>query len=129
MSNGKPRVLVVDDAALVRLYYRQTLESAGFELDEALNGIEGLEKLLTSTPDLLIVDINMPQMDGLTFIKAIRRRELPAAAIPILVMSTETGAQDMEAAREAGANYYFPKPIGREKLIEIAGLLAGGVHG
>ena len=63
------RVLVVDDASLVRLYYRDALERAGFEVDEALNGLEALEKLLVAPVDLLIVDVNMPQMDGLTFLQ------------------------------------------------------------
>ena len=62
------RILVVDDASLVRRYYRDALERAGFEVDEALNGLEALEKLLGEPVDLLIVDVNMPQMDGMTFL-------------------------------------------------------------
>ena len=61
MADRKMRVLIVDDANLVRLYYRQVLEEAGFEVEEALNGLEGLEKLLVRPPDALIVDINMPR--------------------------------------------------------------------
>ena len=64
MADRKMRVLIVDDANLVRLYYRQILEEAGFEIEEALNGLEALERLLVSPADALIVDINMPQMDG-----------------------------------------------------------------
>ena len=52
----------------MRRYYREALERAGFEVDEALNGVEALEKLLAEPADLLIVDVNMPQMDGLTFL-------------------------------------------------------------
>ena len=55
--------------SLVRRYYRDALERAGFEVDEALNGVEALEKLLGEPVDLLIVDVNMPQMDGLTFLQ------------------------------------------------------------
>ena len=68
MADRKMRVLIVDDANLVRLYYRQILEEAGFEVEEALNGLEALERLLVSPADALIVDINMPQMDGITFL-------------------------------------------------------------
>ena len=93
------RVLVVDDAGLVRRYYRKMLEAAGYEVDEALNGLEALEKVLASPPDMLIVDVNMPQMDGMTFITALRRQALPVSAIPALVTSTEAGTQDMVAAR------------------------------
>src|SRR4051812_41713631 len=105
-SDKKKRVLVVDDANLVRLFYRDALERAGFEVDEAINGLEALEKLLVAPVDLLIVDVNMPQMDGFTFLSALRRRELPLASIPALVTSTESGQADFVAARAAGANFY-----------------------
>src|SRR6476619_5517535 len=95
----RKRVLVVDDAALVRLYYRDTLERFGFHVEEAMNGLEALEKLLAAPFDLLIVDINMPQMDGFTFIEAVRRQALPLASTPALVTSTESGPQDFAAAR------------------------------
>ena len=119
------RVLVIDDAGLVRMYYRDALERAGFEVDEALNGLEALEKLLAAPADLLIVDVNMPQMDGLTFLRVLRRQELPMAAIPALVISTEAGPQDISAARAAGANFYLVKPLSREKLVEYAAMLCG----
>jgi two-component system chemotaxis response regulator CheY len=118
---------VIDDAALIRAYYRQALERAGFEVDEALNGLEGLEKLLMLAFDLAIVDINMPQMDGITFLRALRAKELPLAATPALVTSTEAGSQDISAARIAGANYYLVKPIAPEALAEYAGMMTGAV--
>jgi two-component system, chemotaxis family, chemotaxis protein CheY len=126
VTDNKKTVLVIDDAALVRLYYRSTLEQAGFRVDEALNGLEALEKLLAaSPPDLLIVDINMPQMDGLTFLRTLRRKERPLASIPALVTSTESAEADFAAARAAGANYYLVKPIDRERLVEFAAMLCG----
>jgi two-component system, chemotaxis family, chemotaxis protein CheY len=118
-------ILVVDDASLVRLFYRSTLEQAGYRIEEALNGIEGLEKLLTTTVDLLIVDVNMPQMDGLTFLSKLRGKEGLLASIPALITSTESGERDFEAARAAGANFYLVKPIDRETLIEFAAMLCG----
>jgi two-component system chemotaxis response regulator CheY len=119
------RILVIDDASLVRLYYRKILEAAGYAVEEALNGIEALEKVLADPPDLLIVDVNMPQMDGITFIATLRRQALPVCAIPALVTSTEAGVQDMAAARAAGANYYLVKPLGENALLEHVGLLCG----
>ena len=119
------RVLVVDDASLVRMYYRDALERAGYEVAEALNGLEALEKLHETPADLLIVDVNMPQMDGFTFLKVLRRQELPVAGIPALVISTEAGAQDQEAARAAGGNFYLVKPVSQEMLVEYAGVLCG----
>jgi two-component system, chemotaxis family, chemotaxis protein CheY len=118
-------ILVVDDASLVRLYYRSTLQAAGFRMDEALNGIEALEKLMVRPVDLLIVDVNMPQMDGFTFLRILRRKDTGAAAIPALVTSTESRARDFEAARKAGANFYLVKPIQPERLVEVAAALCG----
>ena len=122
---AKKRVLVIDDAALVRLYYRGALEAAGFAVDEALNGIEALEKVLQARADLLIVDINMPQMDGLTFIEKLRAQDLPLASIPALITSTEGAPQDFEAARVAGANFYLVKPISGETIAAYAAMLCG----
>lgn len=122
---AKRRVLVVDDASLVRLYYRDALERAGFEVDEALNGLEALEKLLIAPADLLIVDVNMPQMDGITFLKTLRRQALPIASIPALVTSTESRIEDFDAGRAAGANFYLTKPVSQESLAEYASLMCG----
>ena len=66
------RVLVVDDAALVRRYVRQALEPAGFEVEESINGIDAMEKVLAKPFDLLVVDINMPKMDGYKFLHTLR---------------------------------------------------------
>jgi two-component system chemotaxis response regulator CheY len=122
---SKKRVLVVDDAALVRTYYRSALESHGFVVEEALNGLEGLEKLLLRPFDLAIVDVNMPQMDGITFLHTLRSKELPVSGVPVLVTSTEAGVQDMAAARRAGANYYLVKPVKQETLAEYAAIFCG----
>ena len=78
-DNSTKRILIIDDAALVRTYYRAALEARGFEVEEALNGLEGLEKLLLELFDFVIVDINMPQMDGITFLRMLRSKELPVS--------------------------------------------------
>lgn len=124
-DSGKKRILVVDDAALVRMYYRDALERAGFVVDEALNGLEALEKLLTGPADLLIVDVNMPQMDGVTFLKVLRRQDLPTCGIPAVVITTEAGPQDRAAARAAGANFYLVKPVAPEALVAHVELMSG----
>lgn len=119
------RILIVDDANLVRLYYRDALERAGYAVNEAMNGLEALERLLIAPVDLLIVDINMPKMDGLTFLKSLRRQPLPLAATPALVISTEAAQRDLEAARAAGANFYLVKPIEQAALTRYVGMLCG----
>lgn len=125
MTEPKSRILIVDDAALVRLYYRKILEGAGYELEEALNGLEALERILKNPPEMVIVDVNMPQMDGLTFLTTLRRQPLPTGGIPALVASTESGAQDRRAARAAGANFYLVKPISEDVLKEHVAMLCG----
>ena len=96
------RILVVDDANLVRRFYRDALERAGFEVDEAMNGVEALEKVLSEAFDLAIVDVNMPQMDGITFLKELRRLPPPVSSLPTLVISTEAGEQDAASALQPG---------------------------
>ena len=123
------RVLVVDDASLVRLYYRSALEGAGFDVAEAWNGLEALETLLAERFDLVIVDVNMPQMDGLSFLQALRAKSLPLSSIPALVTSTETAPQRVAAARAAGSNFYLVKPMSAETLVQYAALLCGARHG
>ena len=125
MPETKRRVLIVDDANLVRLYYRGALEAAGYEVDEAFNGVEALEKLLEQPADLLIVDINMPQMDGISFLRVLRRQTVPTSSIPALVISTEAGAHDREDARAAGGNFYLTKPVSPDNLTVYAALLCG----
>ena len=119
------RVLVVEDSNLARLYYRTALEGAGYSVEEALNGLEALEKMMTAPFDLLIVDINMPQMDGLTFLQAVRRLELPVAATPVLMISSEAGPQDVAAAHAAGANLYLVKPVSTDALLDYSAMLCG----
>jgi len=128
MSDPKT-VLVIDDASLVRMYYRAALEGAGYRVEEALNGIEALEKLPGLGADLLVVDVNMPQMDGLTFLRALRQSAGDTASVPALVTSTESREADFQAARRAGANFYLVKPIDPATLVAWAATLCGVPHG
>ena len=123
-ATGK-RILVVDDASLVRRFYRDALERAGFEVDEAFNGVEALEKLLDTAFDLVIVDVNMPQMDGFTFLRSLRQQAPPIASIPALVISTEAGPHDRRAAHSAGANFYLVKPVTQDALIQHVSIMCG----
>lgn len=130
MVNDTPkRVLVIDDASLVRRYYRTALEGAGFEVAEALNGLEALEHLLGGHFDLLIVDVNMPQMDGVSFLQTLRAKSLPVGSMPALVVSSEAAPKRVAAANAAGANFYIVKPLRPEALVEYASLLCGVRHG
>jgi two-component system chemotaxis response regulator CheY len=120
-----PRILVIDDGITLRLYYRTVLEAAGFTVDEAANGAEGYEKVLAQPYDLLIVDINMPKMDGYSLLRAIRR-DPPVRAVPAVTVSTEASPEDAARAFAAGANFYLVKPVTPPALTEVARLMAGG---
>jgi len=125
MSDSPVRVLIVDDAGLVRAYYRGILERGGYQVREALNGVEALETLLQDDFELIIVDVNMPQMDGISFLKVLRRQSLPLASTPAIVVSTESGDHDKAAAQAAGANHYLVKPLREDMLLDYAALLSG----
>jgi two-component system chemotaxis response regulator CheY len=119
------RVLIVDDSALVRLYYRDVLGKAGFEVEQAINGIEAMEKVLAQGFDLVIVDVNMPRMDGFTFLRTLRRSASEVAMLPALVITTEAGRQDIDDARMAGANFYLVKPVSETDLLRHTAILTG----
>ena len=117
-------ILIVDDAATVRLYYRNTLEEAGYEVDEAVNGMEALERAVAAPYDLYLVDVNMPILDGYSFLRELRGRdELPQA--PAVMISTEVKPQDAARAYAVGANFYITKPVRPDHLLDHVRLLLG----
>lgn len=120
------RVLVVDDATTIRMYYRDILEEEGFAVEEAVNGFEGLEKAMTQSFDLLLVDVNMPKMDGYAFLR--QGRATPELeAVPAVMISTESEPQDRMRAYAAGANFYLVKPVQPRTLAEVARVMSGVV--
>ena len=121
----KARILVVDDSSLVRLYYRSALEKAGFDVEQAINGLEAMERVLSRPFDLVIVDVNMPRMDGFTFLRSLRCRATDVASIPALMISTESEMQDIAQARASGANFYLVKPVAEADLVRHVCVLTG----
>lgn len=122
------RILVVDDAVTVRLYHRDIIESLDVTVEEAENGVEALEKVLKDSFDLILVDVNMPKMDGYRFLKEIRANP-DLRSIPSIMISTEGEAIDKEKAYVAGANIYLVKPIRPDTLKNYVLLLIGGTNG
>ena len=124
-AHRRRRILVVDDSSLVRLYYHGALEKAGFAVEQAINGIEATEKVLAQGFDLLIVDVNMPGMDGFSFVRDLRHRKEDIAALPILMITTEADETDIADASAAGVNYYLVKPVSEADLVRHVAALAG----
>jgi two-component system chemotaxis response regulator CheY len=128
-------ILVVDDAATVRMYHRKMLGDAGWQIEEAVNGMEALEKIAQRGDkpcfDLYVSDINMPRMDGYAFVRALRalaRSAGPEDAVlqaPVLMVSTEAQSHDAQAAFAAGANAYLVKPARPAELVLTVALMLG----
>ncbi len=118
--SSRPRVLVVDDSEMVRNFHSYILRDAGFEVQTAADGAQALEEYFKGSFDLIVTDINMPQMDGLTFIRRVRNVD---QNIPIIIISTEDEAEDKQQGYDAGANIYIVKPTRPSVLIESIKLL------
>ena len=118
------RILMIDDAATVRLYHRAILEAAGYAVDEAVNGLEALEKVYLAEYQLLLVDVNMPKMDGYSFLREFRAQG-NQPQVPALMVSTQADRRDASEAYRAGANYYLIKPAKPVDLMMTARLLMG----
>jgi two-component system chemotaxis response regulator CheY len=109
------KILIVDDSLTVRMYHKQILDREGYECDEAENGMEALEKAQQNEYDAFLVDINMPVLDGYSFVKRLRQGEGNTA--PVIMVSTESEDMDMDLAYESGASMYLVKPARPDDLI------------
>jgi len=106
------------------MYHRQILESAGYSVAEAINGIEALEKSLLAPFELYVVDVNMPKLDGYGFLRELRAQAIFQA--PAIMVSTEAETDDRTRAYAAGANAYLVKPVKPDQLRSYVKLLVGG---
>ena len=112
------RILAVDDSRTMRSMLQGTLIGAGYDVDLAEDGVDGLEQLETCDPNLIITDINMPRLDGFGFIENVRNGTR-ASTVPILVLTTESDDRLKQRARDAGATGWIVKPFDDEKLVAI----------
>jgi two-component system chemotaxis response regulator CheY len=116
-------ILVVDDAASVRTQLRLALESEGFTVLEAENGQRGYDTAAAQPVDLMIVDVNMPVMDGFEMIGRVRALER-YSRVPIFVLTTESGMATVRQGKAAGATAWIVKPVKPDVLIKgIRGIL------
>lgn len=109
-------ILAIDDSRTIRELLRETLTNAGFNVHVAVDGIDGLEKLETVAPHVVITDINMPRLDGFGVIEAIRAGE-QYSGLPILVLTTESGQDLKDRARNSGATGWIVKPFDDVRLV------------
>ena len=119
------KILVVDDNSLNRKVARATLKHLGYDSDEATSGREALAVLETTHFDLIFMDVQMPEMDGLQATAAIRARERKTGAhLPIVALTAHAMKGDRERCLEAGMDGYLSKPI---RVEELDAVLAGQV--
>ncbi len=122
-----PTILVIDDEAQIRKFLRIALEGNGFSVRDAATGGQGIAHAATDTPDLVILDLGLPDLDG----KEVIRRVREWSAVPILILSVRQAEAEKVAALDAGANDYVVKPFGiAELLARVRALLRkGDAHG
>lgn len=117
-------ILTVDDSASLRMAIRIALTGAGYTVTEAVDGTDGLAKATATRFDMIVTDLNMPNMDGLSMIRALR--EQPAqAGVPIIFLSTESDADMKAQAKAAGATGWLVKPFQPDQLIRVAQKVLG----
>ena len=112
------KILVVDDSNSIRDMVSFTLKSAGYETVEAKDGQDGLSQAKTNRFDLVISDVNMPIMDGITAAEKIRELSFPKNQVPILALTANAMMEDKERCIKAGMNGFISKPIKLGRLIE-----------
>jgi two-component system chemotaxis response regulator CheY len=112
------KILTVDDSRTMRDMLRLALTSAGYNVVQAIDGVDGLAVLERESPDVVITDINMPKMDGFGFIEGARKNER-FRILPILVLTTESDAEKKQRARRAGATGWIVKPFDPTKLVDV----------
>ncbi len=111
-------ILTVDDSASMRQMVAFTLKSAGFNVVQAADGQEGLERAKQSSVNLMLIDQNMPRMDGISLVKSLR--QLPQyRTTPILMLTTESSDAMKAAGRAAGATGWLVKPFDPVRLLEV----------
>jgi two-component system, chemotaxis family, chemotaxis protein CheY len=118
------KILIVEDSPSMRALVREALDADGYEVTECDNGLAALAVLGQVAPDLVITDINMPQLDGLGLLREIR--QLPSFRfMPVLILTSESGADMKESGRAAGATGWLVKPFDAEQLRRVVSQVLG----
>jgi two-component system KDP operon response regulator KdpE len=113
MPHDQGLILLIEDEPQMRRFLRVTLQSHGYRLVEATGGVEGLREAATRTPDIILLDLGLPDMDGLEVVNRLREW----SRIPVIVLSAREQEQDKIRALDAGADDYLTKPFGAGELL------------
>ena len=113
------KILVVDDSETIRITVSDTLNKAGFIVTQAIDGVDGLARLAQDTFDLVILDVNMPRLNGLEMLEKMRD-DPKNAAIPVVMLTTEAHFALIDRAKKLGAKGWMIKPVKPENLVAAA---------
>ncbi|ALC16209.1 Fis family transcriptional regulator [Desulfuromonas soudanensis] len=116
--NKKKRIMVVDDSFSIRQMMTFTLKQAGYEAIEAVDGKDALTKFATEDVQMLITDLNMPNMDGTSLIREVRKNAANRF-MPILMLTTESQESKRQEGKSAGASAWIVKPFKAEQLLGV----------
>jgi two-component system chemotaxis response regulator CheY len=117
-------IMTADDSASIRQLVKMTLAEAGYGVVEAIDGKDAFDKFSSSPANMLVTDLNMPNLDGIGLIKKIRG--LPTGKfIPIVLLTTESDGSKKEAAKLAGASGWIVKPFNKDQLLAVVKKLLG----
>jgi two-component system chemotaxis response regulator CheY len=117
-------ILTVDDSSSLRMAIRIALSGAGYDVSEAVDGLDGLNKAKAGKFDMIIADLNMPNMNGLEMIREIRKLPIQTGT-PIIFLTTESDEAIKQEARAAGATGWLVKPFVPDQLLRIAAKVLG----
>lgn len=117
-------ILVVDDSGTVRQQVTMALKQAGFSTVEACDGLDGIEKVTNNSIDMVICDVNMPNMNGLEMVEAVKGKP-EHSALPVIMLTTEGQPSLIKRAKDAGAAGWIVKPFDAAQLIATAKHLTG----
>ena len=120
-SSATQKILVIDDEEAYREIIAMTLKIIGYEVIEAMNGLDGLAAAKMHTPDLILCDINMPNMDGHTLLATLKEEE-EFAGIPFIFLTGNTSNADMRKGMQMGADDYLTKPFSAEELVNAVAI-------
>lgn len=118
------RIMIVDDSATVRQVLQMTLEGAGYDIFDAVDGQDALAKLEDARLDMVITDLNMPNLDGIGLIRKIRQHAA-YRFIPIVMLTTESAEEKKQEGKAAGASGWIVKPFKPEQLLKVVKMVLG----
>lgn len=116
-KSGKPRILIIDDEPDIVRTLQDRLEMNGYSVITATNGTEGLEKAVSEKPDIILLDVIMPEMDGLEMLEALRKHP-EGKNVAVVMLTARSQPQDIARAKASGIDDYIVKPFDLSSLLE-----------